>query len=218
MFQTSDKSQLLRRVLWINAQLTIVWTHWQILRWNVSKSWLQKVDFFENYAIVAMQSDNANFYACKIIKVTSGFDFKKTFFSARGRHHPKNSWNIFQIQITPLFWRPQGPQGCLEKQNCPLSSNLAVWCAKIGPKTQKLQKTVKKPSFFVVFLVISEVFQTFKLLGPILAHQTTKFELSGWFCFSRHPWGPWGSQNSGMKPKSADSVTVHMGLPYTLEP
>ena len=46
--------------------------HWQILRWNVSKSWLQKVDFFENYAIVAMQSDNANFNACKIIKVTSG--------------------------------------------------------------------------------------------------------------------------------------------------
>ena len=117
-------------------------THWQILRWNVSKSWLQKVDFFENYAIVAMQSDNANFYACKIIKVTSGFDFKKTFFSARRRHHPKNSWNIFQIQITPLFWRPQGPQGCLEKQNCPLSSNLAVWCAKIGPKTQIFQKTI----------------------------------------------------------------------------
>ena len=26
MFQTSDNSQLLRRVLWINAELTIVWT------------------------------------------------------------------------------------------------------------------------------------------------------------------------------------------------
>ena len=25
--------------------------------------------------------------------------------------HPKNSWNIFQIQITSLFWCPQGPQG-----------------------------------------------------------------------------------------------------------
>jgi hypothetical protein len=49
------------------------------------------VDFFENYAIVAMQSDNANFYACRIIKVTSGFDFKKKKISARGRHHPKNS-------------------------------------------------------------------------------------------------------------------------------
>ena len=28
------------------------------------------------------------------------------------------------------------------------------------------------------------------------------------FCFSRHPWDPWGHQSSGMKPKSADSVTV----------
>ena len=138
------------------------------------------------------------FYVCKMIKVTSGFDFKKTIFSTRRRHHPKNSWNIFQIQITPLFWRPQGPQGCLEKQNCPLSSNLAVWCAKIGPKTQKLQKPVKTTSFFDVFLVISEVFRTFLVLGPILGHQTTKFELSGWFRFSRHPWGSWERQYSGV--------------------
>jgi hypothetical protein len=49
------------------------------------------VDFFENYTIVAMQSDNANFYAYKIIKVTLGFNFKKKKFSARRRHHPKNS-------------------------------------------------------------------------------------------------------------------------------
>jgi hypothetical protein len=49
------------------------------------------VDFFEKYDIVAMQSDNAKFYASNMIKVTSGFDFKKTFFSARWRHHPKNS-------------------------------------------------------------------------------------------------------------------------------
>ena len=30
-------------------------SHWPILGWNVSKSWLQKVDLLENYAIVAMQ-------------------------------------------------------------------------------------------------------------------------------------------------------------------
>ena len=35
----------------------------------------------------------------------------------------------------PLLWRPQGPQGCLEKQNHSLSLNLVAWCAKIGPKT-----------------------------------------------------------------------------------
>ena len=78
---------------------------------------------------------NVTFYACKMIKVTSGFNLKKTIFFTRRRHHPKNSWNIFQIQITPLLWRPQGPQGCLEKWKYPLSSNLVVWCAKIGPKT-----------------------------------------------------------------------------------
>ena len=43
--------------------------------------------------------------------------------------------------FNPLLRRPQGPQGCHEKQNCPLSSNLVVWCAKIGPKSQNVQKT-----------------------------------------------------------------------------
>ena len=40
--------------------------------------------------------------------------------------------------FNPILRCPQGPQGCLEKRNCPLSLNLAVWCAKIGSKTQKL--------------------------------------------------------------------------------
>ena len=144
-----------------------------------------------------MESDNVTFYACKIIKVASGFNLKKTNFFARWCQHPQNSWNIFQIQITPLFRCPQGPQGCLEKWNHPLSSNLVVRCAKIGPQTKKLWKTIEKPSF-LTFFVNSEVFWSFLVLGPILAHQTTKFELSGWFRFSRHPWGPWGRLNSGV--------------------
>ena len=133
-----------------------------------------------------------------LIKLTLGNIFIEVKKSARAAPLSQNSWYIFQMQITPLLWRSQGPQGCLEKRNCPLSSNLAVWCAKIGPKTQKLQKTIKKPPFSVVFVVIYEVFWTFKLLGPILAHQTTKFKLSGQFRFSRHPWGPWGRQSSGV--------------------
>jgi hypothetical protein len=43
--------------------------------------------------------------------------------------------------VTPLFRRPQGSYGCLEKRNYPLSWNLVVWCAKIGHKTNKVQKT-----------------------------------------------------------------------------
>ena len=117
------------------------------------------MSFFENYATVAMESDNVTFYACKIIKVTAGFNLKKTHFFARWRQHPQNSWNIFQIQITPLFRHPQGPQGCPEKQNYPLSTNLVVWRAKIGPKTKKVRKpsemtrkTSENDGFFSKFL------------------------------------------------------------------
>ena len=58
----------------------------------------------------------------------------------------------------PLFKRTQGSQACLEKRNHLLSSNLVVWCAKIEPKTKKLQKTVEKPSFLTIFFVKTEVF------------------------------------------------------------
>ena len=40
---------------------------------------LQRVNFFENYAIVAMESDNVTSYACKIIKVTSAIKLNQTF-------------------------------------------------------------------------------------------------------------------------------------------
>ena len=56
--------------------------------------------------------------------------------------------------VTPLFRRPQGSQGCLEKGNHPLSLNLVVWCAKIGSKTKKVQKTselTKKMSKMMIF-------------------------------------------------------------------
>ena len=64
----------------------------------------------------------------------------------------------------PLFWRPQGPQGsqgCLEKQNHPLSLNLVVWCAKIGPKSWNFQKktseTTRKTTKNDVFWQFFEV-------------------------------------------------------------
>ena len=58
----------------------------------------------------------------------------------------KICWSMYGIEpitmtesadfgFIPLLWLPQGPQGCLEKQNHPLSSNLVVWNAKIGPKS-----------------------------------------------------------------------------------
>ena len=53
------------------------------------------------------------------------------------------------------------------------------------------RNTTKSDGFLMVF-------QNFLVLGPFLALQTAKFELSGQFCFSRHPWVSWGSQSSGV--------------------
>ena len=110
--------------------------------------------------------------------------------------------------FTPLFWHLQDPQGCLKQQNYPLRWNLGVWCAKNSAKIElslknfrNHKKTSKNDGF-------GTVFQSFLVLGPILAHQTTKFKLSGWFCFSRHPWDPWGRLNSGVTQELAKSVTV----------
>ena len=47
--------------------------------------------------------------------------------------------------------------------------------------------------------------RSFMVLGQILVQQTTKFELSGLFCFSRHPWG---HLNSGVTQELVKSVTV----------
>ena len=57
-----------------------------------------KVDFFENHAIVAMQNDNANFYTCEIVKVTSGFNLKKTIFSPGGATIQKTAEIFFKYE------------------------------------------------------------------------------------------------------------------------
>jgi hypothetical protein len=56
------------------------------------------VDFFENDAIVAMQSDNITFYACKIVTGTSGFNLKKQFFSPGGANIQKTAEIFFKCK------------------------------------------------------------------------------------------------------------------------
>ena len=64
--------------------------------------------------------------------------------------------------------------------------------ARIAKKTSEMtRKTTKNDVFLMVFL-------NFWVLSPILVHQTAKFKFSGQFCFSRHPWGPWGHLSSGV--------------------
>ena len=53
------------------------------------------MDFFENHAIVAVQSNNVTFYACKMIKVTSGFNLKETFFFRKAAPPSKKQLKYF---------------------------------------------------------------------------------------------------------------------------
>merc|ERR1739836_180220 len=74
----------------------------------------------------------------------------------------------------PLLTRPQGPQGCQMKQNDSLNMPLEVWCAKIDPKLNKLEKTIKNEKKLIKNVCFLKVFQFFFKLGSILAHQTSK--------------------------------------------
>jgi len=56
------------------------------------------MDFFENHAVVAMQSDNGTCYACKIISVTLGFNFKKTIFLPGGTTIQKTAEIFFKYK------------------------------------------------------------------------------------------------------------------------
>ena len=59
----------------------------------------------------------------------------KTIHILRMLHKAFTVTESADFGFIPLLWQPQDRQGCLEKQNYSLSSNLVVWCAKIGPKT-----------------------------------------------------------------------------------
>ena len=55
-------------------------SHWPDFHWNVSKPWLQEVDLFENYATVAMQSDNVTFFIIQDNKSDIRLQFEENNF------------------------------------------------------------------------------------------------------------------------------------------
>ena len=99
--------------------------------------------------------------------------------------------------FSPLLTRPQGPQGCQMKRNHSLNMPLEVWCAKIDPKLNKLEKTIKIEKKLIKNVCFLKVFRIFFKLGSILAHQTSRSMLSGSWRFFSYPWGSWGWINSG---------------------
>ena len=69
------------------------------------------MDLFENYAIVAMQSDNVTFHACKMIKVTAGFNLKKKYFFRQAAPPPKNQLKYFLNANNSTTLTPSGSPG-----------------------------------------------------------------------------------------------------------
>ena len=67
--------------------------------------------------------------------------------------HQNTVTDLANFCVTPLFRCPQGSQGCLEKRNHPLSSNLVVWCAK------ETLKNRRKTIIFDIFLSILRFFE-----------------------------------------------------------
>ena len=99
--------------------------------------------------------------------------------------------------FSPLLTRPQGPKGCQMKRNHSLNMPQKVCCAKIDPKLNKLQKTIKIEEKLIKNACFLKVFGIFFNLGPIIAHQISSSMLSGSWRFFWNLWGPWGRINSG---------------------
>ena len=69
------------------------------------------MDFFENYGIVTMKSDNVTFYACKMINVTSGYNLKKTIFFRQAAPPSKKQLKYFSNTNNSTILTPSGPPG-----------------------------------------------------------------------------------------------------------
>ena len=117
---------------------------------------------------------------------TLGGTFSKRNHETFQENKNKNQW--FEIKWVVLM-------AAYLNQPSNISSALALKL-DLNPRIfKKPQKWHEKQQKMMVF---PTVFWSFWVLDPILAHQTAKFKLSGQFCFSRHPWGPWERQSSGV--------------------
>ena len=126
----------------IHITLTDFWLNCFIIMASKSRF------FWKTWNCGYLHPKKNTFLMAILLKLTLDNILIKVKKSTRAVPPSQNSWTIFQMQISLLLWRPQRPQrpqGCLKKQNHPLSSNLVVWCAKIGPKTQDLWKIVENP-------------------------------------------------------------------------
>jgi hypothetical protein len=92
-----------------------------------------------------------NFFSHKPAKVTSEFILNYLRKVIGGATTQKNLKTKTKTLISYIWIRPQGPQGCQKMRLHPLNMPFEVWCAKIDPKLQNIQKAIRKQGFLTCF-------------------------------------------------------------------
>ena len=115
---------------------------------------------------------------------------------------------LIKVVITPLLSQLQGWPGWQKNGTMLRYLHLVVFCAKIEPKIEKIQKTIRKQGFFDDFLSILTVFWSLLNFGSILAQKLNRFicEKKNWIFW--HPGHPWSCESSGEGKIRALSDTV----------
>ena len=122
---------------------------------------------------------------------------------------------LIKVVITPLLSQLQGWPGWQKNGTMLRYLHLVVFCAKIEPKIEKIQKTIRKQGFFDDFLSILTVFWSLLNFGSILAQKLNRFicEKKNWIFW--HPGHPWSCESSGVGKIRALSDTVTQWNPVT---
>ena len=68
-----------------------------------------------------------------------------------GATKQKNLKTNTKTMISSIWMHLQGPHGCQKMCHHPLNKLMEVWCAKIEPKLKKIQKSVRKQAFSIIF-------------------------------------------------------------------
>jgi hypothetical protein len=106
-----------------------------------------EVDLFEVLEITAQMWHYINFFSHKPAKVTSDFILNYLRKVVGGATTQKNLKTNAKTFISSIWIRPKGPQGCQKMRLYPLNMPFEVWCAKIDPKLQNIQKDIRKQGF-----------------------------------------------------------------------
>jgi hypothetical protein len=106
------------------------------------------VDLFEVLEIMAQMWHCIIFFSHKPAKVTLDLILNYLKKVVGGATTQKNLKTNTKTLIFFIWIRPQGPKGCQKMRLHPLNTPFEVWCAKIDPKLQNIQKGIRKQGFF----------------------------------------------------------------------